>query len=493
MRTSTAQPADKAVFPSKESISIGCCILSALLFLLFPRKAISITSGATQYAIHHFGQGFIIVSSVMVILSLAIALSPYGKIRLGKATEQPEFGLFSWLAMLFAAGMGSGLIFWGVAEPLYHFANPPAFAQHAQSPKDMALALTYFHWGIHAWSIYAIAGLVMAWFAFNKGRSMSISASFTSNKQLNIYQISDFLAVIAVIFGVAGTLANTIALIQTGLQESISSVIGGASFRFTLLLVIATAFTASSVLGLNRGIKRLSQFNLYFVIALLAAVIWWANPLTVLEKIFSSTGVYLAELPKLSFTIDDNSRQWSEGWSVIYLVWWIAWAPFVGPFIARISRGRTIRQFLLCAVLMPTMTTILWFSAFAGGLFENAALTEVISAVNQDYTKGLFSFFSHFPFGQLLSVAAILLLATFVITSADSAIFVTGMLTGNDKFKSKLVWSLILVTITMTLIYKNNVDLNKQIAIFGAIPFTLVLIMQAGIMVKELYQHKANT
>ncbi len=458
MRASTAQTSTKWALPGKESISIGCCILSALVFLLFPQQAISITSNATQYAIEHFGRGFIVVSSLLVILSLVIALSPYGRIRLGKADEKPEFGLFSWLAMLFAAGMGSGLIFWGVAEPLYHYANPPAFASDAQSPKDMALALTYFHWGVHAWSIYAIAGLVMAWFAFNRGRPMNISASFTNKKKLNAYHISDFLAVIAVIFGVAGTLANTIALIQTGLQDSISPAIGGIGFRFSLLLLIAMVFTSSSVLGLNRGIKRLSQFNLYFVIALLAIVIAWVNPVTVIQKIFTSTEVYLQELPRLSFTIDPDSKQWSEGWSVIYLVWWIAWAPFVGPFIARISRGRTIRQFLLCAIFMPTLTTILWFSAFAGGLFENPALTEVINAVNQDYTKGLFSFFSHIPFGQLLSVAAILLLTTFVITSADSAIFVTGMLTGNDKFRSKLIWSLILVTITMTLIYKNNVD-----------------------------------
>lgn len=470
----------------KDKISMICCIGAAALFVLMPAAAIELVSTITRYVINRFGLGYIIFSSLLVLLALVIAIGPWGKIKLGRAGDKPEFGLFSWLAMLFAAGMGSGLIFWGVAEPIYHYANPPAFAANDPSPQDMALALTYFHWGIHAWSIYAIAGLVMAWFAFNRQRDMTISASFSASKQSNRYQLFDFVAVIAVIFGVAGTLANSIALIETGASQLISPRLSGEGFQLALLLFIAGAFTLSSVLGLERGIKHLSQFHLIFMLIILAVVIIWSSPMAVLSTLVNSSLNYLEQLPRLSFTIDNDSRQWSEGWSVIYLLWWIAWAPFVGPFIARISRGRTIRQFLLCTILVPTLTSILWFSAFASSAFDPQYLSAIIDAVNQDFTQGIYQFFSYLPLGKILSGAAILLLMTFIVTSADSAIYVTAMLTGNNKLSSKLMWSAILVAITLALIHQQSVDLNKQVAIVGAIPFTLILIAQIVVFVRQL-------
>ncbi|QFU25219.1 BCCT family transporter [Shewanella eurypsychrophilus] len=474
---------------SRESIGLICCCIAASAFLIFPQSAISMVAGITSYAIHEFGLAFIIIPSLFVILAFAIALSPWGKITLGK-DKSPEFSFISWVSMLFAAGMGSGLIFWGVAEPIAHYANPPAFIPVQEVSKDTALALTYFHWGLHAWSLYAISGLVMAWFAFNKSRSMTVSASFTDKKTSNGYQLFDLLAVIAVIFGVAGTLANTIALVQSGLEQSLGFDIGGISFRLGLLMAITFAFTLSSTLGLDKGIRRMSLFNLLFVIAILIAVVALVDPLAVVTTIFTSSLSYLQLLPAVSFSIDEGSRGWSEGWSIIYFVWWIAWAPFVGPFIARISRGRTIRQYLLCTILVPTVTTIVWFSTFGGSVFEMSILPDVVQATNTDFTLGLFTFFDSLVFGKVLTYSAILLLITFVITSADSAIYVTGMMTGNQAVKSKLIWSLVLVAITAALVLKNNIDLNKQIAIFGALPFTLILLAQAGIMVKELVKHK---
>lgn len=473
----------------KEGISVAVCVVFALYFLLYPDQAITLVAGITQYAVKQFGLAFILVSSGFVIIALALALSPWGSIKLGQPDDTPEFGFFSWIAMLFAAGMGSGLIFWGVAEPLFHYSNPPAFAAQAESPKDMALALTYFHWGIHAWSIYAVAALAMAWFAFNRGRSMSVSASFTEEQKFTPFQLFDFLAVVAVVFGVAGTLGNTIALVQTGV-EHVSGGEGADGFgvegRMALLAFITVAFSISSILGLNRGIKHLSQFNLLFVGFLLFIVIYWVSPTVVMNKALSSGLTYLIILPEVGLSIDEESRGWSEGWSVIYLVWWIAWAPFVGPFIARISRGRSIRQFLLCVILVPTATSIVWFSAFAGGVFELPGTADVAAAVNKDYTLGLFAFFSASPWGDWLSICAILLLLTFVVTSADSAVYVMGMLTGHVSTSSKLVWSLVLVAIAAALVYQNNVDLNKQIAIMGAIPFTFVLFFQLVMFFRDL-------
>ncbi len=474
---------------NRDSIGLICCGTAAAAFIIFPETAISLVAGVTGYAIHEFGLAFIIIPSLFLILSLVIALSPWGKIKLGKDVN-PEFGFISWTAMLFAAGMGSGLIFWGVAEPIAHYSHPPAFVSVDDIGKDSALALTYFHWGLHAWSLYAISGLVMAWFAFNKSRSMTISASFTDKPESSWYQLFDLLAVVAVIFGVAGTLANSIALVQSGIEQSLGLDIGGFSFRLGLLLVITLAFTLSSTMGLDKGIKRMSLFNLLLVIIMLVAVLALVAPLSVASTVFTSTLSYLKLLPSLSFSIDVDSRQWSEGWSIIYFVWWIAWAPFVGPFIARISRGRTIRQYLLCTILIPTMTSIVWFSTFGGSVFEMSILPDVVQATNTDFTLGLFTFFDNLAFGKILTYSAILLLITFVITSADSAIYVTSMMTGSQSVKSKLMWSLVLVAITAALVLKNNIDLNKQIAIFGAIPFTLILLAQAGIMVKELIKHK---
>ncbi len=472
--------------PTKEGLGLALCLCAALALLLWPERWLALASRLTRFAIDRFDLPFILFSSAMVLVSLAIALSPLGKKRLGGDDAQPEFSLASWLAMLFAAGMGSGLIFWGVAEPIYHFANPPAFATDAASPKDTALALTYFHWGLHAWSIYAMAALVMAWFAFNKGKAMTISASFGARSGPSLLDSLDFMAVLAIVFGLAGTLANTIALVQTGLAKTLATSLEGPGVRLALLTLIAGAFTLSSALGLDKGIKRLSQFNLAFVVTMLMVVLLWAGPVEVLATAASSTLTYLQALPSLSFTLDEASRDWSQGWTVIYLVWWIAWAPFVGPFIARISGGRTLRQLLLCTLLVPTLTSIIWFSAFGGTALHGDGLASLVTAVNQDYTSGLFTFLAPMPWGPLLALAAMMLLVTFVITSADSAVYVTGMLTGNTGLKAKLAWSLILVAITAALVLKNDVDLNKEVAILGAIPFTLVLLAQVVALLKSL-------
>ncbi|WP_018692643.1 BCCT family transporter [Algicola sagamiensis] len=473
---------------SKNVIGAMLCSLIAAIFLLFPKEVVSTISQWTQWVVHTFGLAFILATTGILLVSLCIAISPLGRYKLGQVDDQPEFGFFSWIAMLFAAGMGSGLIFWGIAEPVQHFINPPPFAKQAASPKETALALTYYHWGVHAWSIYAIAGLAVGWFAFRRNRSLNFSACFTPQTDKPRFQLLDLLAVTAVIFGVAGTLANSIALIQTGLEQVISESLGGLNIRLGLLCMIAFAFTASSLLGLERGIKRLSQFNLIFVLGLLLFVFFWMDPLVILRQAMTSTWVYIEQLPYLSLTLEQESSHWRAGWSVIYLIWWIAWAPFVGPFIARISRGRTIRQFVLCTILFPTITSIFWFSAFSGGLFEHEALQSVTQAVRTDYTQGLYEFFQIFPMTTFLCLLAILLLITFVITSADSAIYVTGLLTGQENNRSKLLWSTILIAITVALIFQNNIDLNKQVAIAGAIPFTLILIAQCIFLIKDMRQ-----
>jgi len=478
-------------FRLNSSISTTLAI-TALMFLVvaFPQISISYIARLTQYTIDQFGLSFVLFSSVMVLLTFSISLSPLGKIRLGGEMSKPEFSTSSWLAMLFTAGMGSGLIFWGIAEPSFHASNLPSFAQNLGDNTDTALALTYFHWGLHAWSIYAIAALAIAWFSYNRKRTLHISSMFTSKPKRGIFSILDWMAVIAIMFGVAGTFANAIALIQTGLEQTLSIAIDSFLFRYSLLIMIAFLFTTSSLLGLKKGIKRLSLLNTIIMLAMVGAVFVLVDPVQTLVRIASSSISYIELLPKVSFAIDQHSRDWSLGWTVTYLVWWIAWAPFVGPFIARISKGRTIRQFLICVVLVPTFASIIWFSTFGGASLDSSFSANVAASVNDDYTKGLFVFFEQLPLSKMFGIAALILLITFIITSADSALLVCTMLTNSDSSKTKILWAAILVSLSTALLYSNDVELNKQVAIAGALPFTLVIAIQVLALLKDMLRNK---
>lgn len=470
---------------------IGMAIVGIImiLFLVYPKYSIDKIATFTQFCIQNLGLEIIWFASIMVILAVLIAVLPIGKVKLGGKDASTEFSFFSWLAMLFTCGMGSGLIFWGIAEPIFHFSNMPQFAAAKSQSADMALGLTYFHWGVHAWSIYALSALAIAWFGFNRSRSFHISSSFTAKKN-SAFRLLDWLAILAIIFGIAGTFANTIALIQTGVQETISSNIGSVGFRYGIILFLAVLFTTSSILGVNRGIKWLSQFNTLLMLLFVVVVIALFSPFDVFKRVYTSTLSYLSILPDVSFSIKEESKQWSIGWSVIYMVWWIAWTPFVAPFIARISKGRTIREFLLCVVLVPTFASIIWFSAFGGEALSQSFIQDIITAVNQDYTKGLFVFFSHLSFGKILSLTAIILLITFIITSADSALLVCGILSDNESTNAKIMWSILLVSLSMALIYINDVDLNKQVAIAGALPFIFVQLAQVVMMLRDMKNYK---
>ncbi|WP_217522197.1 BCCT family transporter [Vibrio metschnikovii] len=450
--------------------------LIAVFFVAFPSISVAKLAQLTQWSIEQFDDQIILLSSLAVVLCVVLCLSPIGKKTLGDG--QPEFSFTTWLIMLFTTGMGSGLIFWGVAEPIFHFNHLPSI-DYQGDQKDLALALTYFHWGIHAWSLYALAGLMMAWLAYVQKRPMRVSASFIGHQKAGWLAIIDLIAVLAILFGIAGVLANTMALVEQGIR-SVSGYQGDLTvLRIGLTVLLGVLFTASSALGLQKGIKQLSRFNVLLMLVLFAVVFVYVDTLAVIQRLLSSLVTYINILPQVSFGALGENKSWSQNWTVIYLVWWIAWTPFVGPFIARISRGRSIRQFLCCTVLIPTLASVLWFSGFAGAIFDSLYLQEVITAVSDDYTKGLFVFFSHLPASNLLAIVALILLLTFVISSADSAIYAAGMLTNDQRLTSKISWSVIVVTLAIALVTINDVDLNKQIAIAGALPFTFVLIAQA--------------
>ncbi len=468
--------------------------LLSLVLIAFPRYSISAISHVTQTFVERFGLSFLLFSSATIFVCLLIAMSPIGNIKLGGQAAKVEFSTFSWITMLFTCGMGSGLVFWGVAEPTSHFAHMPAFGISPADKIDNALALTYFHWGLHAWCIYALAGLTIAWFTFNRGRPLFISSSVNAESKRGLFVTMDWLAIVAILFGVAGTFANTIALIQAGVENIFGVNADSVLFRYSIIFVISICFTGSSLLGLNKGIKRLSQLNIVLLLVMMMFVVMSFDPITILNRVLSSTARYVEILPDVSFSLAPNDEQWSVGWTIIYIVWWIAWAPFVGPFIARISQGRTVRQFILCVALVPSLASVLWFTVFGGTALEQASASLIIDAVDLDYTQGLFLFLDQLQHGSMIACLAIVLLITFIITSADSALLVCGMLDGKTGKRNTMLWAVVLLGLSLSLIYINDVNLNKQVAIAGALPFTFVLIVQIVSMLNDMVkQYQSST
>ncbi|MBB3700620.1 BCCT family transporter [Flammeovirga yaeyamensis] len=468
------------------SIIISFCIAS--IFILFPETTVQALNYLINSVLQTCDRLLLWTVTSILIICIAIGLSPIGRLKLGEG--KPEFSNFSWVSMLFAAGMGSGLIFWGVAEPVYHLQSP---LNPDQDPY-VALSITNFHWGLQAWGIYAFSGLIIAWFAYNKNRQMDISSSFGVKKGNKLFWALDLLAVITILFGVSGTLANSVAIVQTGLVRltGIDS-ISGFSFRVILLILLSIAFMLSSVSGLKKGVKVLSDFNVLLTFVILGFIFYIISPLQALDVFFNSLISFVKELPRLSTSIPDEAREWSQTWTIVYFLWWVSWAPFCGLFIARISKGRTIREFIFSILFYPTLVTIFWFAVFGGGGLFSDYLPMFKEAINLDYTNGIYIFLEQLPLGEIVSYLCIFLLIVFVITSADSAIFVTSLLTKNGTTTNKIVWSIMLIFISIALLYENNVDLNKVISTTGAIPFMIILLLQ-GVMffrsVKQDYKEK---
>ena len=410
--------------------------------------------------------------------------------------EQPEFSTASWIAMLFAAGMGSGLLFWGVAEPIYHFAGPPGMDGATPEAARQAFVITNFHWGLHAWAIYGCCALVIAYTAFRLKQPSMISTpiiigfkNILGRRTLKgVGTTADVLAVAAVIFGLAGSLTMGTLMVRSGM----SSVFGTDNSSITISMIILAALTVCFLLsastGVDKGIKILSNINMVVAVIILLIVLF-GGPTAYLFQVFvNSIGDYVIQFLPLSFKIysfqPPASWNWFHGWTLTYLIWWLAWGPFVGIFIARISRGRTIREFVICVVGVPTIVSMLWFAAFGGAaihieLFGGGGITDKVYA---DVSAALFAFFEYFPATALLNFLTVCLIFIFLVTSADSGTFVISMMTTNGNLnpptRIKLTWGLIISAITVGTLYSESVEVAKAMAITGAIPFSVVVIMQ---------------
>ncbi|MEC9388603.1 MAG: BCCT family transporter [Myxococcota bacterium] len=469
------------------AVSLSICVALAAWATFAPDQALPVLQQLGSNALDSVGDLFVIVPSALLVALVALAASPLGKRRLGAPDTKPDFSTPSWLSMLFAAGMGTGLVVWGIAEPVTHALKPPSSAMPADT---MAFVITNFHWGLHAWAIYAAGALVLAYFGFVHGTnylpSSPLVREFKGPRTKRLASAVDVLAIVAVVFGVAGSIAMGTMLVHSGLTELLGVSPTSAAVDWAILGVLFVAYMASSATGLDKGIRILSNLNMVAAFGLLIALIVLAGPAASLTNIAQRTGEYIAALPALCLTLNpfEASRGWYEGWTLIYMVWWVAWTPFVGIFIARISRGRTIREFVLGVLVVPPLFSIIWFGAY-GQVGLDAAATDpatYAALADSNATAIMFRAFETLPATTLLSTLATILVSIFLITSVDSATFVLGMLTSGGALtppaSRKWSWGVVLGILGTVFALTRNTDTIKALVVAGSVPFLGILMAQ---------------
>lgn len=467
-------------------------VLTALLvfwgYLAHEHMADTAQSALT-FTISNFGWFYLLSTAGFVGFCLYLIFSPYSSIKLGKQDEPPEYSFSSWLAMLFSAGMGIGLVFFGVAEPMNHFAHPPHGLAEPHSPEAarMALRYSFFHWCLHPWAIYAVIALSMAYAQFRKGESGLISTVFRPliGRKVDgpIGQLIDILAVLATVCGVATSLGLGTLQINGGLHH-IFGVPNTVPIQMLIIVIVTVLYLISASTGLDKGILYLSNLNLLIAGLLLAFVLVCGPTVFILDSFTTILGSYLHEFVKMSFRLTPfrQGDEWVGSWTLFYWSWWIAWAPFVGTFIARISKGRTVREFVIGVLFVPSVIGALWFAAFGGSalyfdLFQDGGIAD---AVQSDMTSALFITLEQFPLGIVLGTLAALLIVTFFVTSADSATFVLGMLTtngsANPPTSTKVIWGILLSSIAAVLLFSGGLAGLQTASIVTALPFAVIMV-----------------
>ena len=483
-------------------VSAGLITLFLAATLLSdPHTAKTFLDGIKWKIIANFDTLFIWTGNIMVLFCLGLLISPFGKIRLGGVKAKPDHSFVAWLAMLFAAGMGIGLMFWSVAEPVAYYTGwyktPLNVVAYTPEAAKLAMGATMFHWGLHPWAMYAVVGLSLAFFAYNKGLPLSIRSIFYPILGDRAWgwagHIVDILAVIATLFGLATSLGLGAQQAASGINH-VFGLEGGIGMQLAVIVGVTFLAVISVVRGIERGVKVLSNINMIIAFSLLAFVALVGSAVAI-GSIPTTIQAYVENIIPLSNPHGREDTAWFQGWTVFYWAWWISWSPFVGMFIARVSKGRTIRQFLTAVLLVPTMVTILWMSVF-GGL----ALDQVAGKVGALGTDGLtevplamFQMFEMLPFGTFLSVIAITLVLIFFITSSDSGSLVIDSITAGGKLDApvpqRIFWATIEGAIAAALLWIGGTEAIQALqagAISTALPFTIVLLLMCVSLVLGL-------
>ncbi|MDL4840290.1 glycine betaine uptake BCCT transporter [Aquibacillus rhizosphaerae] len=475
-------------------------VFAAVLYGFFSPESFQEVTNNIQSAIKStFGWYYLILVTVLVIFCIFLIFSPVGAIKLGKPEDEPEFSKGTWFAMLFSAGMGIGLVFWGAAEPLFHYINPPLADGSTNAANKESMRYAFFHWGIHAWAIYAIVALSLAYYKFRKGEPGLISATLKPvlGKSMDgpLGTVVDVIAVFATVVGVATTLGFGAAQINGGLSY-LTGIPNNYTTQVIIILVVTVLFMISAWSGLGKGIKYLSNTNLILGIGLFVLMFFIGPTIFILNVFTDSLGGYIQDIIRMSFRIapfNEGHRAWINDWTIFYWAWWMSWAPFVGIFIARVSRGRTIREFLIGVLLLPSLVSFLWFAVFGTSAIETqkAGLIDLTQFATEEV---LFATFSQYPGAATLSFVAIVLISTFFITSADSATFVLGMQTTYGSLTPpnsvKLTWGVSQSAIALILLYSGGLQALQNAAIIVALPFSFIILLMMLSLYRSLAKEK---
>lgn len=476
-----------------------------------PEGTGAVFDSVQSWIVKELGWYYVLVVAIFVFFSIILGASRLGTIKLGRDEDEPEYSTMSWFAMLFAAGMGIGLVFYGVAEPLSYATvqQKPGWGSDPDDNAGMAMAQTFVHWGLHPWAIYAVIGLALAYAVHRRGRPVSIRWALEPLLGERVKgwagDVIDVLAILGTVFGVATSLGLGVQQIAAGLHEiGLVADAGSEALLIILIVVITFAAVASVLSGLAAGIKWLSNINLSLAGILLASVLVLGPTLFILRNFVESLGFYLGNVLQMTFDVGAyqgaEGQLWFQSWTIFYWGWWISWAPFVGVFIARISRGRTVRQFIAGVLLAPTLVGFVWFSVMGGiGIFRQLfGAGDLVDGEPGDFLDApstLFRVLSDLPLGQILSVIAIIVIALFFITSSDSGSLVVDMLASgghpNPPAWSRVLWAAIEGAVAISLLLAGGLAALQSAAIATALPFSVVLLLMCFAIVKGLrYEYR---
>ena len=473
-------------------------VIASIAILAFVVGSLVFQEGATKlfgnvrvWLTTNLDWWFMDITNLLLLFCLFLIVSPLGKVRLGGADAKPEYSNLTWLAMLFAAGVGIGLLFFGVAEPVYYFQKPPlGITPGTAEAATAGIAATVFHWGLHGWAIYGVVGLALGFFAYNRGLPLTIRSAFYPLLGDRVWgwpgHIIDTFAIFAGMFGLATSLGLGVKQVTAGLNYLFD--IPANNTTMVVLIVVITAIAMISVLtGINVGIKRLSQFNIIVAVLLLLAVIILGPTLYILSSIFTSFGVYFAKIRPLSNWVGRTDTSFLHDWTTFYWAWWIAWAPFVGTFIARISKGRTVRQFIFFVLLLPTLLCLVWFAAFGGTALHQhmvdgyTGVTENVEAWKLEIA--LFKMFDKLPLTVLLSSVAMMLTIIFFVTSSDSGSLIIDTIAAGGKIDApvpqRVFWCSLEGLVAIALLLGGGLKSLQAASLATGFPFAIVLLGMA--------------
>jgi BCCT family betaine/carnitine transporter len=471
----------------------GLTIVAFVLYtLMFQGQAAEAFGALRPWLTTNLDWLFMISANLFVIFCLVLIVTPLGKVRIGGKDARPDYGYAGWFAMLFAAGMGIGLMFFGVLEPVYHFQNPPlgVNADNVDASREIGMAATIFHWGLHPWAIYAVVALALAFFHYNRGFPLTIRSAFYPLFGDAVWgwvgHIIDVLAVFATLFGLATSLGFGAEQASAGLAYVFPDTFTEVTDvgKVVLISVITVAALVSVLAGLDAGVKRLSEINMVLALGLMLFVILAGPTLEIFTGIFSSLFAYAVNVVPLSNWIGREDEGFMHDWTTFYWAWWISWSPFVGMFIARVSKGRTVREFITCVLIVPTLACVIWMAVFGGtaiSQFVNDGYTGVVDTVtNWQPELSLFHMLEQLPLTQISSVIGIILVIVFFVTSSDSGSLVIDTITAGGKVDApvaqRVFWCIFEGLVAITLLLGGGLGSLQAMAIATGFPFAIVLL-----------------